>query len=376
MYKWQFVILHVDLDCFFASVHIKHHPFLKDVPLIIGADPKQGKGRGVISTCSYEARKFGLHSGMPISQAFKLCPEGVYVCSRGQISFGNYKKESNEVMNILKHFSSKFQQAGIDEAYLDVTKTWGRYGDSPYAIAKTIQEEIFDKLSLPVSIGVAETKSIAKIASDLNKPFGISVVRNKDLKDKLYHLPIRKIVGIGKKTEERINKKGIYTIGDIANLSNQKLFSIFGSYGLHLKKVVLGENYKEVGYFKGGRKSISSERTFGVDQNDWNLINQTVKEIVDRLVKNLEKHHIVTKTISIKIRFQGFETYTRSRSFNNYQSNPGTILKIALSLLEEFHTYPKKIRLVGVRLSSLKSSKNQLPLNVFFTKNKFSNNYS
>ncbi|MHA1214114.1 MAG: DNA polymerase IV [Candidatus Hodarchaeales archaeon] len=360
--------MHVDLDCFFASVHMKQHPFLKNFPVIIGADPKEGKGRGVISTCSYEARKYGLHSGMPISQAFKLCPNGVYICSRRQISFANYRKESNKVMNILRRFADKFQQAGIDEAYLDVTNSWENYGNSPYGIAKTIQDLIFKKLSLPVSIGVAETKSIAKIASDLNKPFGISVVHNDEIKNKIYDLPVRKIVGVGKKTEERMNRKGIRKIGDIANLSNQKLFNLLGSHGLYLKQVVLGQNYKEVGYFKGGRKSISSERTFSTDQDDWNLINQTARDIVSKLVKSLNNHHLMTKTVSIKIRFQGFKTYTRSRSFNNYQSNPDNILNTALSLLEEFHSYPKKVRLVGVRLSSLKNIKNQLPISAFFNK--------
>ncbi|MHA1512921.1 MAG: Y-family DNA polymerase, partial [Candidatus Hodarchaeales archaeon] len=210
---WQHTIAHVDLDAFFASVHLKHNPFLKGYPVIIGADPKMGQGRGVVSTCSYEARKFGIHSGMPISTAYRLCPKGVYICSRREISFVNYHEESNQVMNILNEYSSIFQKAGIDEAYLDLSEIWREYGDTPKAIAEHIQSRIEKELSLHVSIGIAETKSIAKIGSDLNKPKGIAIVPNQDIPKLLHHLPVRKIVGVGKKTEERLIRNGIRTIG-------------------------------------------------------------------------------------------------------------------------------------------------------------------
>ena len=197
---WSNVIAHVDLDAFFASVHLKHNPFLEGYPVIIGSDPKKGKGRGVISTCSYEARKFGLHSAMPISKAYRLCPNGIYICSGREISFVSYHEESNRVMTILKEYTSVFQGAGIDEAYLDLTNVWMKYGDSPESIATHIQDRISNELSLNVSIGIAETKSIAKIASDLNKPKGISIVSNQDIPKLLYNLPVRKIIGVGKKT--------------------------------------------------------------------------------------------------------------------------------------------------------------------------------
>jgi len=259
---WQHTIAHVDLDAFFASVHLKHNPFLKGYPVIIGADPKMGQGRGVVSTCSYEARKFGIHSGMPISTAYRLCPKGVYICSRREISFVNYHEESNQVMNILNEYSSIFQKAGIDEAYLDLSEIWREYGDTPKAIAEHIQNRIEKELSLHVSIGIAETKSIAKIGSDLNKPKGIAIVSNQDIPKLLHHLPVRKIVGVGKKTEERLIQKGIRKIGDIASLTREKIFLLLGDYGLHLQQIVQGKNYRPVGYFRGERKSISSERTF------------------------------------------------------------------------------------------------------------------
>ncbi len=362
---WSHVIIHVDLDAFFAAVHIKNHPFLRDFPVIIGANPQKGNGRGVVSTCSYEAREFGLHSAMPISQAYKLCPHGVYICSGTPISFSHYHEESEKVMTILRKYTDIFQHAGVDEAYLDVSKVWRDYGSSPRSIAKAIQTEIQNQLSLPVSLGVAETKSIAKIASDLGKPNGISLVHNSELDRMLYHLPARKIVGIGKKTEQQLQKKGIVTIGDIASLSREKAYLLMGDHGLYLRKVALGTNYRRVGYSRNGRKSIGSERTFGKDQNDWDYIEKTISQIVSRLSGKLQKNNLLTRTVSIKIRFQGFITYTRSFSFQNFLSDEMTILRTAIKLLEEFKSSTKKVRLIGVRVTSLKSNEGRLTLTPF-----------
>ncbi len=362
--KWSHVILHIDLDSFFASVHIKKHPYLRGFPVIIGSDPR---GRGVVSTCSYEARAFGIHSAMPISQAYRRCPQGVYICSRSEISFSTYHEESEDVMRVIQRFSDKFQQAGLDEAYIDATNIWQTYGPSPLSIAEAIQKEIQTQLSLPVSVGVAETKSIAKIASDLNKPNGITVIHNSELKENLYHLPIIKIVGVGKKTEQLIQNKGIKTIGHVANMSREKAFLLLGEHGLYLRKVTLGKNYREVGYLRGGRKSISSERTFSKDQNDWNFIEKEVRKIVSKLTKRLCENNLLTRTVSIKIRFQGFETYSRSFSFHNFLSDEKVIFNTAINLLEEFRSSSKKVRLVGVRVASLKSGKRQLSLMPFIS---------
>ncbi|MHA2346117.1 MAG: DNA polymerase IV [Candidatus Hodarchaeales archaeon] len=362
---WEHVIAHVDLDAFFASVHIKHNPFLKGYPVIIGSDPKKGKGRGVVSTCSYEARKFGLHSGMPISTAYRKCKNGVYVCSRREIAFQNYHEESEKVMAILKEYCTDFQGGGIDEAYLDLTDTWIKYGDTPKKIAKIIQERIEEELALPVSIGIGNTKSIAKIASDLNKPKGIAIVPNSEIPNKLYSLPVRKIIGVGKKTEQTLIKKGLTTIGDIATSSREKIFLLFGDYGLYLQKITHGLNYKPVGYFRGERKSISSERTFGTDQNNWEVIETRVKEITEKIVARLRKHDLFTRTVSIKIRFEGYITFTRSFSFNTYLADESIILKRVFLLLEEFRSSTKKVRLIGVRVSSLKKQEGQTALTDF-----------
>jgi DNA polymerase IV (DinB-like DNA polymerase) len=371
MEDWQHVIIHIDLDCFFAAVHTKHHSFLKDRPVIIGSDPREGNGRGVISTCSYEARRYGLHSGMPISRAYQLCPDGIYICSRQQISFPEYATESEKVMEILREFSSIFQYAGMDEAYLDVTERWREFGDTPYHLAKRMQTTINQKVGLSISIGVAESKSIAKIASDLDKPGGITLIPNSEIPTKLYHLPVRKIVGVGKKTEASLHKKGLQSIGDIAGLSREKTYLLLGDWGLHLKKVVQGKNFKEVGNFRGQRQSISSERTFGTDQNNWSIIREKVAQITNSLSKRLIDRNLVSKTISIKIRFQGFQTFTRSHSFRSHIADEKIIYNTALNLLQEFTTqsgteFTKPVRLIGVKVSSLKSSVGQTSLESFF----------
>jgi DNA polymerase IV (DinB-like DNA polymerase) len=363
---WSHVIAHVDLDAFYASVHIKINPFLKEYPVIIGSDPQKGRGRGVVSTCSYEARKFGLHSGMPISTAYKLCPEGVYICSGRRISFTNYHEESGKVMNILKEYTSEFQGAGIDEAYLDLTGVWEEYGETPEAIARHIQQRIHTDLSLPVSIGIAETKSIAKIASDLNKPNGIAIVSNADIPSKLHPLPVRKIIGVGKKSEQSLIKKGIETIGDIATLSREKIYLLLGDYGLHLQKIVHGKNYRPVGYSRGERKSISSERTFHTDQNNWNIIDKQVQDLTSKIVDRLIEYKFLTKTIGIKIRFEGYITYTRSSSFTTHLDDKSSIQKKVSELLDEFRYSPKKVRLIGVKVASLKKQEGQTTLTQFF----------
>lgn len=371
MKDWSHVIIHIDLDCFFAAVHIKYNPFLMGRPVIIGSDPRGGAGRGVISTCSYEARSFGLHSGMPISKAYQLCPDGVYICSREQISFPEYATESEKVMDIVREFSSIFQYAGMDEAYLDVTGIWRDFGVSPRDIAEQIQTTIREEVGLSASLGVAESKSIAKIASDLDKPGGITLIPNSKIPRRLYHLPVRKIVGVGKKTEVHLHNKGLRSIGDIAGLSRERAFLLIGEWGLYLKKVVEGINFKEVGNSRVQRKSISSERTFGTDQNDWNIIREKVAQITTNLSRRLTDRKLVSKTISIKIRFQGFQTYTRSHSLRTHIADEKTINDTALNLLSEFTSEPgavftKPVRLIGVKVSSLKSSAGQTSLERFF----------
>ncbi len=352
-------ILHCDLDSFFASVEIRDNPEYKRKPVIIGADPKEGEGRGVVSTCCYKARKFGLHSGMPISQAYRKCPHGIYLRP-------NYKKYSNaskNVMDIIKSYSSQFQQVGMDEAYLDVSEICSDFNEVNNII-ENIQNEIYKKIGITISIGCAPTKSIAKIASDYKKPNGITVIRPDKLKDFLANLDITRIPGIGKKSRKYFYKKGIKVIGDIINTPLAKMVELFGKHGEHVWNIANGKEDTEVKEFRGFRKSISKERTFHQDTYDFKEVLSKLEEINSRIHKFILKKNIFYRTITLKIRFEGFLTYTRSKSLPFHIQDKNKVLEIILDLYKEFSNLNKKVRLVGIKLSNLEKNSKNVQINI------------
>jgi len=341
------IILHCDLDCFFAAVEIRDNPQIKGKPVIIGADPKEGKGRGVIATCNYEARKYGLHSAMPISQAYRKCPHGVYLKPDGN----KYFKVSNEVMDIIEKYSDNFQKVGTDEAYLELTEITKDFVIAEN-IAKEIQNEILDKIGITISIGIAPTKSIAKIASDENKPNGITIVKPESIYEFLKDMDITRIPGIGKKTKVYFFKKGIKKIGDVINTPLPTMIKLFGKHGRWIWKVANGLDNRKVKEFHEERKSISAERTFFSDTDNFNEILSKFEDINNKIHKSILKHQITYKTITLKIRFEGFITYTRSRTLPFHIQDKEYVLKIILELFKEFSTNQKKVRLVGIKLSN------------------------
>ena len=342
------LILHCDLDCFFAAVEIRDNPQYRRKPVIIGADPKEGKGRGVISTCSYEARKFGLHSGMPISHAYLRCPHGIYL----RPNFKKYSKASKQVMEILSRYSKDFQQIGNDEAYLDLTVTCLNYEEAKENAIK-IQKEISENVGLTISIGIASTKSLAKIASDCNKPNGITLFKPENFKTLLKDMDITRVPGIGKKTKVYYYKKGIKKIGDILNTPVSKMVNLFGEHGKWIWKVVNGFDNRKVKEYQEERKSISAERTFFEDTNNFNSIFSKLGDINEKIHRSVIKHHITYKTISLKLRFEGYQTYTRSKTLPFHIQNKDRVLEVILELYREFSNNKKKVRLVGIRLSNL-----------------------
>ncbi len=344
-------ILHCDLDCFFAAVEERDNPKYIGKPIIIGADPKDGKGRGVVSTCNYEARKFGLHSAMPISQAYKRCPHGIYL----HPNFEKYHKASKEVMEIVNSYSDMFQQVSIDEAYIDVSDKCINYKEVR-ELAEKLKDEVQKKVGITISIGCAPTKSIAKIASDHNKPNGVTVVKPEYIKKFLGPMDITKISGIGKKSKIYYNKKGIKTIGDIINLTLPKMIQLFGKNGEWVWNVANGFDNREVKKLHGDRKSISKECTFYEDTDDFNVILSKLEEINNRIHKNVIKNKIHYKTITLKIRLEGYITYTRSKSFTHHVQDKKKVLKVIIELLKQFSTMNKKVRLVGIRLSNLEKA--------------------
>jgi len=341
-------ILHCDLDCFFAAVEERDNPIYIGKPIVIGADPKEGKGRGVVSTCNYEARKFGLHSAMPISQAYKRCPHGIYL----HPNFDKYHKASKEVMEIVNSYSDMFQQVSIDEAYLDVSDKCINYIEVR-DLAEKLKDEVQKKVGITISIGCASTKSIAKIASDRNKPNGITVVEPEKIKLFLKDLDITRIPGIGKKSKLYYNKKGINTIGDIINTPLHKMIQLFGKNGKNIWYIVNGLDNNKTFKNKRIRNSISKERTFIKDTNNFYLILSELNKINELINIELKQRNIFYRTITLKIRLGNYSTYTRSKTFYNSIQDKNIAMKTILPLYEEFHTQNKEIRLIGIKFSNL-----------------------
>jgi nucleotidyltransferase/DNA polymerase involved in DNA repair len=346
------IILHIDMDAFFASVEQIDNPSLKGKPVIIGADPKQGRGRGVVSTCSYEARRFGVHSAMPISRAWELCPAGIYLPPRMR----RYCEVSNRVFSILDQYSPLVEPVSIDEAFLDCTGTERLFGPAE-TVAERIRNAVKAETGLTASIGIASNKSVAKIASDMNKPDGVTICPPGEEEKFLRPLPVGRLWGAGKKTVERLEQFNIRTIGDLAATELSLLKNITGdASGEHLWNLARGIDARPVipnGY---ERKSISEEKTFERDTDDAVLIARTVLEMADGISRNMRSEGIAGRTVTVKLRLTGFETFTRNTSFDCSFSDMMTIRDAAMSIITSFDRQGKQIRLIGVGVTNLKQS--------------------
>jgi DNA polymerase IV (DinB-like DNA polymerase) len=338
------IILHLDMDSFYASVEMQDRPELRGKPVVIGADPKQGKGRGVVATCSYEARAFGIRSAMPISQAFVLCPHAVFLPP----DFPRYAKASADVMAILKAHGFPLQQVSIDEAFLDVS----RLGTFPAAtdLAVRIKDTILTHLGLTCSIGLAPTKVVAKIASDVHKPGGLTVVEPENLFSFLAPMPVRKIPGIGKKSEAVLFEMGIRTIRDLAAYDIQVLITRFGRSAIALQDIAAGIERSEVEE-REGVKSVSRETTFADDTDDERLIAAMMDALAEDVCRNLSDESLHCRTVTVKVRYQGFVTKTKARTLPHYTGDTATVRTCAHTLLRDIFD-GRKIRLLGIRLSS------------------------
>lgn len=344
-------IVHVDMDAFFASIEERDNPELKNKPLIIGADPKGGKGRGVVSTANYEARKFGVHSALPISRAYQLCPQGIFMPP----DMRRYSVESRKIMEILSSFSPAVEQVSVDEAFLDCTGTRELFGSSR-ELGQKIKQAIKDKTGLTASVGIAVTKSIAKIASDFDKPDGLTIIEPGREKEFLRGLPIKKIWGVGKKTEAQLSRLGIFQVSQLIDMGQKELEAKFGKFGTHIWEMANGiDDRSVVSNLEGGheRKSISEERTFEEDTDDIERVKILLLKLADDISNQMRKEEIAGKTINLKIRLTGFETFTRSLTIDSYVNDPDTISQVGLQLFDNFDRRQKKIRLIGLGVSNL-----------------------
>ncbi|RZN36355.1 MAG: DNA polymerase IV [Methanosarcinales archaeon] len=339
-------ILLVDMDGFFSSIEMVEHPELVGCPVVVGADPKEGAGRGVVSTCSYEAREYGVHSGMPITKAYRLCPDARFL----PVTMALYQAVSARIMKILRSYAhtDKFQKVSIDEAFLEITTD-----DSADAIrvAQDIKKEVLKKEKLTCSIGIGPNKLVAKIASDVEKPDGLTVVVHSEVQEFLDPMPITKIPGIGKKTGKTLGDIGIETIRNLRVYDVKKLVLRFGKWGYQMHDFACGIDKREVKEAPTV-KSVSRELTFDEDTADPGVIYGSIDVLADRTHRALIKTGYQFRTVSVKVRFEDFNTHTRAKSIGFPGSDLQLVKNISAELVGEF-IGERKIRLLGVRLSNL-----------------------
>jgi len=339
-------ILHVDMDAFFAAVELKRHPELIGLPLVIGGSGDPSK-RGVVSTASYEARKFGIHSGMPLRKALKLCPEAVFL----PVDYRVYSNISKRIKLILAEFSPIMENGGIDEAYLDITLVEKASED----IAGEIKDRVLSSLGLTCSIGIAPNKLLAKLASDLQKPDGLTILTQGDIRP----LPVRKLWGVGPKTEVHLVRMGVHTIGEIASAHREVLVREFGpSHGNYLYEASQGidERQLETNWIP---KSSSREITFETDVANRQILTATLLELTNKAIKEIREGHFQARTITVKVRFRNFQTYTRGKTLATATNDARIIRDIALGCFERFEL-KRRVRLIGIRLSGFRSGSEQL----------------
>jgi DNA polymerase-4 len=346
------VIIHVDMDAFYASVEQRDRPELRGKPVIVGADPK---GRGVVSAASYEARPYGVHSAMPISKAARLCPHAAFL----PVDMAKYAQVSTQIMAILGDFSPLVEPLSIDEAFLDVTGTALLLGP-PLDVARAIKTRIRNEVGLVASVGVAPNKFLAKIASDLEKPDGLVEVPPGEEAAFLAPLPIRRLWGVGPSTERELAALGIVTIGQLARAPRAVLERRFGASGAHLHALAQGRDDRPVEPFSPP-KSIGAEETFGRDHRDVEHLRRVLREQAERVAGELRAEGYAAARTTLKLRFADFRTLTRSHTGEPTQDGLA-IFRRALALMARV-PITDPVRLIGLSASALgPPARGQLPL--------------
>ena len=349
-------VLHVDMDAFFAAVEQRDKPELKGRPVIVGADPKSGRGRGVVSTASYEARRFGVGSAMPISQAWRACPHGVYLPP----DIERYSHESRRVMDILRRFTDRVEPVSIDEAFLDVTAGERAFGPGE-TVARRLKDEIRDETGLTASVGVATSKLVAKVASDMRKPDGLVVVAPGDEGAFLAPLPVRRLWGVGPKMEEQLAKLGVVTIGDLAALDPARLERRLGTHGQDLQQLARGIDEREVHGETEEARSIGQEHTFGTDTADSERLRALLLSLADSVAARLRSHGLKARTLTLKYRDETFRTTTHARTLGAGVDSGNEIFDVISALYHEVHK-GRRVRLLGIYASHFGPGSPQLDL--------------
>lgn len=345
-------IIHADLDAFFVSVERVLDPSLAGKPVIVGGHPE---GRGVVASASYEARAFGVKSAMPVATARRLCPQAIFVTG----NFTNYREASRKFMAILADFSPFLEPGGLDEAYLDTTGFESLYG-TIYNMAFLIKKRVKSELGLPLSIGIASSKIVAKVASAASKPDGLLEIEAGKEAEFLAPLPAAKLPGVGKKTETVLKGLGVKTIGDIAKTPETVLESRLGVFGGQLRNFARGVDSRSV-EAPGEAKSMSRETTFAVDTLDKGLLSSTLYQLTERVGADLRAHEKLARSVTLKLRYADFNTVTRSLTFKQGIDSDRAIFNTGQKLLTQALTAEKQpVRLIGIGVSGLVSGARQI----------------
>jgi len=346
-------ILHVDMDAFFVSVELLERPELRGKPVVVGGRPDQ---RGVVTAASYEARKYGIQSAMPLRTAGKLCPHAIFLDGHHQ----KYAQWSDRVATILNGFSPIVEMVSIDEAYLDLSGTERLHGP-PFAAADKLLRSITQQTGLPCSGGLATTRLVAKVASEQGKPRGLVWVAPGREESFLAPLPVRKIPGIGKVTERALRALGIETVQQIAREPQERLEKIFGQWGSALyRKARGGDSYEFL--VDAEPKSISHNHTFGEDTSDETTMCAMLSHLSQKACKRLREAGLTTRTLTLTIRYAGFDTYTRSRTLPESTQLDADISSAFQQLFREHRNRKRQVRLLGVSLGNFSHGGEQLDL--------------
>lgn len=341
------VIMHVDMDAFFAAIEQRNNPHLRGKPVVVGGSPG---GRGVVSTASYEARKFGIHSAMPASEAYRRCRAAIFVHG----DFSAYHHASDLIEKILVRYSPAVEMISIDEAFLDITGTERVHGPVEQ-VALRVKQAVRDEIGITCTVGIAPNKLLAKLGSGLNKPDGLTVIEADRVDSVVYPLPVDKLWGVGPVTYERLLKNGVKTIGDLATLNHSSLKVLLGDHGYTLAARARGEDDRHVldhdeTHFE---KSMSHETTLGQNSHDPEHIHSLLAWLAEKVVIRLYRGDWLARTIGIRLRYPDFKTITRDKTLLEPSVEYHEILSVASSLVPSEQVIRRGVRLIGVRTSNL-----------------------
>jgi len=348
-------IIHLDMDAFYAAVEVVDNPSLKGKPVIVGGSKK----RGVISSASYEARKYGVHSAQPIATALRLCPKGIFQ----PVRMSRYKEVSDQVFEIFYRFTPLVEPLSIDEAFLDVTGSVKLFGP-PEEIAKMIKRAVVEEIGITVSAGVAPSKFLAKIASDLGKPDGLTIVPEDEVRAFLEPLPIDKLWGVGKATQKALALLGAQTIGDLSRLTLDVLERNLGKHGTHLHLLSQGVDDRDIEVIREV-KSSGHEETFADDLLDMGAVRRELLSLATRVSRRLRNDGFVGKTVTLKVKYNDFVQVTRSETLPEPTEDGSEIFQRCCGLLDRTEVGKRPVRLLGISVSHLYAQEGENQLSLF-----------